>query len=111
MIVKNESHIIEKTLENIISKINIDYYVISDTGSTDNTKEIIEKFFKTKNIPGEIHDNPWEDFGTNRSIALKEAYNKTDYLLIFDADDEIKGDINLPTELTKDGYHFYFDNN
>ena len=42
MIVKNESHIIETTLNNIINHITIDYWVISDTGSTDNTKEIIK---------------------------------------------------------------------
>jgi glycosyltransferase involved in cell wall biosynthesis len=46
MIVKDESHVIEKTLENIISKVPITYWVISDTGSSDNTKEIITNFFK-----------------------------------------------------------------
>ena len=45
MIVKDESPIIEKTLENILSKIDIDYWVISDTGSSDNTREIITDFF------------------------------------------------------------------
>ena len=46
MIVKNESAIIGNTLKNLIKKIKIDYYVISDTGSTDNTVEIITNFFK-----------------------------------------------------------------
>ena len=32
MIVKNESHIIESTLVNILENIKIDYWVISDTG-------------------------------------------------------------------------------
>ena len=68
MIVKNESHIIEETLE-CISKY-IDYYVISDTGSTDNTVEVINNFFDKKNIPGEIHLNKWKNFGYNRSLAL-----------------------------------------
>ena len=54
MIVKNESAIIEQTLSNLLSKIKIDYYVISDTGSTDNTKQIIKNFFDSKNILGEI---------------------------------------------------------
>ena len=48
MIVKNESHVIEKTLENIIDNIPITYYIISDTGSTDNTIEIIKNFFNKK---------------------------------------------------------------
>jgi hypothetical protein len=32
MIVKDESHIIESTLKNILENIQIDYWVISDTG-------------------------------------------------------------------------------
>ena len=47
MIVKNESHIIEKTLVNILENVKIDYWVISDTGSTDNTVDIINSFFET----------------------------------------------------------------
>jgi len=37
MIVKNESKIIKETLDNICKYIKLDYWVISDTGSTDNT--------------------------------------------------------------------------
>ena len=48
MIVKNESKIIIKTLENLLSYIKFNYWVISDTGSTDNTKELIINFFKEK---------------------------------------------------------------
>jgi len=48
MIVKNESHVIIKTFDNILSNINLDYWVISDTGSTDNTKELIIDYFKKK---------------------------------------------------------------
>jgi len=45
MIVKNEEHIIADTLKNLCSYINFDYWVISDTGSTDNTKKLICDFF------------------------------------------------------------------
>ena len=44
MIVKNEAHVILETLINLTSYIDFDYWVISDTGSTDNTKEIIQTF-------------------------------------------------------------------
>ena len=44
MIVKNESKIIERCLDSI--KPIIDSIIISDTGSTDNTIEIIDSFFK-----------------------------------------------------------------
>ena len=86
MIVKNESHIIEKTLVNILENVKIDYWVISDTGSTDNTVDIINSFFEKRNIPGEIFHDEWKDFGYNRTKALEHAYNKTDFLFIFDAD-------------------------
>ena len=108
MIVKDESHIIRDTLTKLCNKVKFDYWVISDTGSTDNTKEIIKNFFKEKNINGEIFDDKWENFAHNRSKALEHAYNKTDYLMIFDADDEICGDIVIPSPMTVDSYYFKF---
>jgi len=111
MIVKNESHIIEKTLENILDYIPITYWVISDTGSTDNTKDIIKNFFKSKNINGELYQDEWKNFAHNRSKALEYAYNKTDYLFIFDADDKVHGNLKLPTKLQHDQYSFRFGDN
>lgn len=110
MIVKDESHVIEKTLNNLCNYIDFSYWVISDTGSTDNTKELIINFFKNKNIPGELVEHTWKDFSHNRNKALECAYNKTDYVLIFDADDKINGDFMLPKELTLDGYNLKFGN-
>lgn len=107
MIVKNESHIIEKTLENIYQHIKLDYWVISDTGSTDNTVNLIEQFFKKKNIPGEIINEPWKNFGHNRNIALQACQGKADYVLIFDADDRFEGNIVLPEVLNSDSYSLY----
>lgn len=96
MIVKNESHVIVKTLSMLMEKLPITYWVISDTGSTDGTQDIIKRFFLERGIPGELIEHPWRDFGWNRTQALEAAYNKTDYLLIFDADDTIHGTIMLP---------------
>lgn len=105
MIVKNESHIIESTLRNLVEKTPIDYWVISDTGSTDNTVEVIEATMAELGIPGEIFHDTWENFSHNRNLALEHATDKADYVLIFDADDYIDGDINWPQELTADAYH------
>ena len=91
MIVKNESKIITRMFDSVLSVI--DSYCICDTGSTDNTRQIITDFFNEKNIPGEIHNNEWKNFAHNRTIALNEAFNKTDLLLVFDADDEIQKQI------------------
>jgi hypothetical protein len=111
MIVKNESHIIQDTLKNLLENINFDYWVICDTGSTDSTKEIIREFFSSLGIPGELYEEKWENFGYNRTHALEKAYNKTDYLFIFDADDKIRGSLKLQIPLKYDSYSFKFGSN
>lgn len=110
MIVKNEAHVITETLENLYSFIKFDYYVVSDTGSTDATKELIAAFFNQHAVPGEIYDHEWRDFGHNRSLALTAAYNKADYSFIFDADDKLCGDFQLPQPLRADSYQLKFGN-
>lgn len=107
MIVKNESEVIEETLTNLCNYIKFSYWVISDTGSTDSTKEIIKSFFEKKGIPGELLEHEWRDFAYNRTKALECAYQKSDYLFIFDADDRIHGNLVLP-KLTADRYMFKF---
>ena len=85
MIVKNESKIIKRLLLSVSNLI--DMYCICDTGSTDNTIEIIETFFKEKNIPGKVIEEPFQDFGYNRSYALKACESMdADYVLLLDAD-------------------------
>ena len=77
MIVKNESTIIRDTLENIIIHVPLDYYVISDTGSDDNTADIIKQFsLMKKGIQGEIHHDEWVNFAHNRNCALQHAQGK-----------------------------------
>lgn len=104
MIVKNESHIIVQTLTNLYKYVDFDAYFISDTGSTDNTMELIRAFFKERGIPGHIEQVAWRDFGFNRTLALQMAFNRTDYLFIFDADDSIHGDFRIPRDLIHDAY-------
>lgn len=85
MIVKNEAHVIERCLTSV--RDHIDYWVIVDTGSSDNTPELIEKLLE--DVPGELHHREWKDFATNRTQALDIATGKSDYLLIIDADEEV----------------------
>jgi len=106
MIVKNESKIIKETLQNV-SKY-IDYWVISDTGSTDNTIEVVVEFFKEKQIPGKIFQDNWEDFGSNRTKAIKHAYNICDYIWVMDADDIVNGTMVFPEKMEADMYNFKF---
>ncbi|MBI5345787.1 MAG: FkbM family methyltransferase [Chlamydiae bacterium] len=101
MIVKDESKVIKRCLESV--KPIIDYWVIVDTGSTDGTQQIIKDFMK--DIPGELHERPWVNFGHNRDEALKLAKNKGDYLLFIDADEYLafEKDFKMPL-LDKDLY-------
>ncbi len=105
MIVKNESHIIVQTLDNLCKYFDLDYWVISDTGSSDNTIEIIQNFFKNKGIDGEIHQHEWQNFCHNRNLALDACKDKADYILFFDADDLIEGELQVPV-LELDDYYF-----
>jgi glycosyltransferase involved in cell wall biosynthesis len=85
MIVKDEKEVILRSLQSVKEKI--DYWVIIDTGSTDGTQEIIRD--SLKEIPGELHQRPWVDFGHNRNEAIALSKNKGDYLLFIDADEEL----------------------
>ena len=53
MIVKNESKIITRLFDSVINII--DCYCICDTGSTDNTVELIKTYFESKNIASTIN--------------------------------------------------------
>lgn len=85
MIVKDESHIIHEVLKSTLDII--DTYVILDTGSTDNTIEIIKDFYAKTDITGMVVQGEWKGFGPSRSEALKLCNGKMDYILMIDADD------------------------
>lgn len=63
------------------------YYVFSDTGSTDGTPDLIRDWLRGHD--GEMHHDPWSDFGTNRSLLVSHARGRFDYLLTLDADHEL----------------------
>ena len=84
MIVKNEHKVIKRLMESVCSII--DCYCICDTGSTDDTIEIIETFFKEKGIPGKIVQEPFKDFAYNRTFSLHACNGMSDYALLLDAD-------------------------
>jgi tetratricopeptide (TPR) repeat protein len=104
MIVKNESKIITRLFDSVLPII--DCYCICDTGSTDNTIQIITDYFQSKNIPGKIVEEPFKNFCYNRTFALTSAIGMSDYLLLLDADMilEVKN-FNKNDLIKCDNYH------
>lgn len=76
LMVKNEELVINKTLEPF-TKEGIHSFLIFDTGSTDNTVEAVQDFFKENNVNNwYIFQEPFIDFATSRNRALELAEEK-----------------------------------
>ena len=95
MIVRDEAGIVERCLRSVTGLV--DSWVICDTGSTDETPEIVRATLD--GVPGQLHHTSWVDFGHNRSELMRLAEGAGDYLLLLDADMTIDQRAPLP-ELT-----------
>lgn len=92
MIVKNEAGIIRRCIDSALSVV--DAICISDTGSTDNTVDIIKSYASDK-LPVYVAHHQWKHFGHNRTLSHDETLNfckslgwdlTTSYALHLDAD-------------------------
>ena len=99
MIVKNEAKNLPRLFDSV--KDFITDYVISDTGSTDNTKDVIKEYWDALGIKGHIDETPFKNFGHNRTVALKAAqkHSKSEFLMLLDADMVLVRDNFKPEEL------------
>ncbi|MER2072437.1 MAG: glycosyltransferase family 2 protein, partial [Psychrobacillus sp.] len=78
MIVKNEEEVIGRCLASV--KDIVDEINIVDTGSTDQTKEIVKQY------TNRIFDFKWiDDFAAARNYSFEQATKE--YILWLDADD------------------------
>ncbi|MGH1555157.1 hypothetical protein ACRAWF_34680 [Streptomyces sp. L7] len=59
-------------------------------------------------VPGELHEEPWVDFGHNRTRNIQLARGRADYLLTLDADHVLRQDAPLP-RLTAGSYMLRYD--
>ena len=102
LMVKNEKKRISVTLESI--KNITDSIIVYDTGSTDNTIEIIETFCKNNNIILHIKQGTFVNFeiSRNESLDFANTIKDIDFLILLDCNDELKTDkqtlLNLLTK-------------
>lgn len=82
MIVKNEEENMKECLDRALEYV--DEAIIVDTGSTDNTRNILKDYEKLDKVT--VIDYVWEDdFSKARNKSIENA--KGDYILILDADE------------------------
>ena len=88
MIVKNEEHVIERSLNSILPFV--DSWCIVDTGSTDSTMQKIQTITAAHQKPGTLHQRPWVNFGHNRTELLDIARPTAEWFFMLDADDIVE---------------------
>jgi glycosyltransferase involved in cell wall biosynthesis len=104
-IVKNEAHVIERMLNSVKSIIDCGVFV--DTGSTDNTIEVIKKWGEANNIPMHVYERPFDNFENSRNYAMEMVKDKADYAFWLDADEVLEIQPNFSkANLNKDLYMF-----
>lgn len=108
MIVKNEEHVIERSLNSILPFV--DSWCIVDTGSTDSTMQKIKDTTTAHGKPGTLHERPWVNFGHNRTELLELARNDTHspkWFFMLDADDIVESKTQFKHLLAEpfDTYH------
>lgn len=86
MVVCNESSIIERCLNSLLGYVN--QYFILDTGSTDNTVEIIQQTIG--HLPGTIESTEFTSFDDLRSQLFAGASQDSDFILFIDADETLQ---------------------
>lgn len=109
MIVKDEAEVIERCLDSMIPLI--DYVLISDTGSKDGTQAIIRSWIERNNLRGEVVEEKWQDFATNRTSALRRLCEKrvVDYAFVMDADETLGYDAGFEPAAFKNSLtHDYY---
>lgn len=106
MIAKNEAHIIRRSLESV--KHLVDYVLVEDTGSTDNTKAVVLNWLRETGIAGAVLETPWRDFAWNRTRALAHLRSRVDvdYAFVLDADDIVEFDAGFNVAAFRAGLTF-----
>lgn len=85
MIVRDEAERVARSLLSV--RELVDTWLVVDTGSEDETPAKVR--WMMQDLPGELLEREWRDFGTNRTEALDLARGRGDWLLMIDAAAEV----------------------
>jgi glycosyltransferase involved in cell wall biosynthesis len=101
MVVRNDGATLADCLDSV--RHLIDYWVIVDLGSNDQTQRVIMEHLKA--IPGELYKRHFVNESYNRTEAFGYAFGKGDYLLLMDGNEKLvfHEESILPL-LSKDAY-------
>lgn len=101
MIVKNEAARIERCLASVLPRVKS--FSILDTGSTDDTPDLIRRIAREAGVPGRVHYGEFRDFSQARNEAFQHAQRDNgeddlpwcQFALLMDADMEfVVDDVN-----------------
>ncbi|MES2179829.1 MAG: glycosyltransferase [Gemmatimonadota bacterium] len=95
IIVKNEARTIVKTLESCLR--HVDYFAIMDTGSTDNSVDIVSEWLRFNKVKGSIFQDSFVDYATARNRVLElavQAY-EFEFSISLSADETLVGGAEL----------------
>jgi len=100
MMLKNEKKRLHVTLESLIDSDSgvkyVDAIIVYDTGSTDNTKEIVKDFCEKHKINLYMKEGEFVNFSVSRNVSLDFADTiDVKYLLLMDCNDEIRDGFEL----------------
>lgn len=100
IISKNEAAVIDRCIRR--SRLITDDVVVVDSGSTDNTRQIV------KLNGGRFYESPWQGYGANKNEGI--ALAKYDWILSIDAD-EMPDDVLISSlqHLDPDDIHVVYD--
>lgn len=109
--IKNESAIICRSIESVLALC--DAVCVCDTGSTDNTVDVVTEYFKTLSIPCKLYNHTWKNFGHNRTESFNASVDfckglgwdsNNTYALVLDADMQLEVRSFDKNTLIKPGY-------
>jgi glycosyltransferase involved in cell wall biosynthesis len=93
MIVRNEANVLPRLADSV--RDHIDYWTVVDTGSEDDTLEVLDRVFTP--VEGTVIEHSFDGFGPSRTLALRTAEDHCDWMLVMDADETFHGDLGMVT--------------